>query len=71
MDRVTKYSTVIRCIASFKSKKFESEDEPPQKSKITEQNQKKTLISFLPRILPNLIPYLGRLKYIGLEIYRT
>ncbi len=33
------------CVPLFNSEKFEFEDEPPQKSQITEQNQKKTLIN--------------------------
>jgi len=31
---------VIRCVASFKSEKFEFEDEPPQISQITGQKSK-------------------------------
>ena len=40
MNRATKYSTVTICVASFKSNKFEFEDESPQKSQITGKNQK-------------------------------
>jgi hypothetical protein len=51
---------VIRCVASFKSENFEFEDELHQKIQITGQKSEKTLITFLPDILPNLIPYLVR-----------
>ena len=48
------------CVPLFNSEKFEFEDEPPQKSQITGQISEKTLITFLPKILLNLIPFLGR-----------
>ncbi len=55
-NRASKYIQAL-----FKSEKLELEDKPPSKKANHRKKIVKTLITFLPRVLPNLIPYLRRL----------